>query len=80
MGKTAPSTPDFLVTLCPGHHVGAGHKRGVVWATTNRPLLREYLEDVARKAPAIYEADPPSATDGSQEEEPLPGAKRGVHL
>jgi len=78
MGKTADSEPAFLVTLCPGHHrLG---KAGRIWATANRPLLREYLEGMARKAPAIYEVDPLSATDGSQEEEPLPGAKRGVHL
>jgi len=80
MGKTAPSTPEFLVTLCPGHHVGAGHKRGVIWATRNRVLLREYLANVARKAPTVYEVDPPSASEVPPEMEPSPVRKSGVTL
>jgi len=80
MGKTADSTPEFLVTLCPGHHRGTGHKAGWAWATANRTLLREYLGNVARKAPTIYEVDPPSATEVPPEMEPSSVRKRGAHL
>jgi hypothetical protein len=37
MGKRAPSDPGHLVTICMGHHVWTD------WATSHRPLLREYL-------------------------------------
>lgn len=39
MGRRAPSDPSHLVTLCEGHHLGG-------WATSHRPLLREYLRGV----------------------------------
>lgn len=42
MGKRAPSDRAHLVTLC--YH---GHLLG--WATSHRPLLREYLERVERE-------------------------------
>jgi hypothetical protein len=68
MGKTAESEPAFLVTLCPGHHrLG---KAGRIWATAHRPLLREYLDNLARKAPAIYEVDPLAAAEVPGEMEP----------
>lgn len=37
MGKRAASDLDHLVSLCAFAHVSTG------WATSNRPLLREYL-------------------------------------
>ena len=37
MGKRAPSDAAHLVTLCWGAHVATG------WATSHRPILREYL-------------------------------------
>lgn len=40
MGKRAPSDMAHLVTLCERHHLGR-------WATSHRPLLREYLRAVA---------------------------------
>jgi hypothetical protein len=43
MGKAAKSIPAKLVTLCPGHHRGVGEKGGWIWATANRPPLRDYL-------------------------------------
>jgi len=43
MGRTAPADPKHLVTLCPGHHLGAGERAGYVWATCHRPELRDYL-------------------------------------
>lgn len=53
MGKTAPTDPAHLVSLCPGHHRGVGEHGfgGSIWATANRPLLREYLR---AKEPAFY--------------------------
>jgi hypothetical protein len=36
MGKRAPSDPAHLVTLCWHHHLNG-------WATSHRPMLREYL-------------------------------------
>jgi hypothetical protein len=41
MGKRAPSDSKHLVTLCWGHHEGPR-----AWATSHRPLLREYLSQV----------------------------------
>ena len=41
MGKTAESDPDHLVTLCHWHHQGRAAGRN--WATSHRPMLREYL-------------------------------------
>lgn len=40
MGKRAPSDQQHLVTICLDHHVGNG------WATSNRPLLRQYLRSI----------------------------------
>jgi hypothetical protein len=40
MGKRAPSDPAHLVTLCWGAHL-LTH-----WATSHRPALRAYLEEV----------------------------------
>jgi len=40
MGKRAPSDPHHLVSLCWHHHLDG-------WATSHRPLLREYLAGVA---------------------------------
>ena len=44
MGKRAESTMGTLVTLCEAHHLGG--RRGYIWATANRPALREYLRRV----------------------------------
>jgi hypothetical protein len=41
MGKRAPSDMAHLVTVCEHHHLWSG------WATSHRPLLREYLKAVA---------------------------------
>lgn len=41
MGVRAPSDAAHLATVCRGHHIDTG------WATANRPLLREYLREVA---------------------------------
>lgn len=41
MGKRAPSDERHLVTLCRYHHIDSG------WATGHRPLLRQYLAEVA---------------------------------
>jgi len=41
MGKRAPSDMAHLVTVCERHHIWSG------WATSHRPLLREYLRAVA---------------------------------
>lgn len=43
-GRRAPSTRATLVSLCAGAHLNSG------WATSHRPLLREYLERVEREA------------------------------
>lgn len=40
MGKRAPSDPAHLVSLCWHHHLNG-------WATSHRPLLREYLAAVS---------------------------------
>jgi hypothetical protein len=40
MGKRAPSDMEHLVTVCEHHHLWSG------WATSHRPLLRRYLEEV----------------------------------
>jgi len=40
MGKRAPSDAAHLVLLCMNHHVWTH------WATSHRPLLREYLRMV----------------------------------
>lgn len=40
MGKRAPSDEQHLVTLCRWHHIDTP------WATSNRPLLREYLRSI----------------------------------
>jgi hypothetical protein len=40
MGKRAPSDLAHLVTLCEQHHLWTR------WATSNRPLLRQYLKEV----------------------------------
>ena len=40
MGKRAPSDERHLVVLCEFHHLYNG------WATSHRPLLREYLKEV----------------------------------
>jgi len=40
MGKRAPSDMRHLVALCPYHHIPSG------WATSHRPLLRDYLESL----------------------------------
>lgn len=45
MGKRAPSDAGHLVTLCWGHHTGT--EAGRNWATSHRPLLREYLVRVS---------------------------------
>lgn len=37
MGKRAPDDMAHLVTLCSWHHQASG------WATSHRPLLRDYL-------------------------------------
>ena len=74
MGKTAPSEPEFLVTLCPWHH--QGREAGRNWATSHRPLLREYL---ARKADEISRTPPPAPSE-VQPDSPAhgsPGGKRG---
>lgn len=34
------------VTLCAGHHRGAGPTAGIQWATSHRRELREYLQKV----------------------------------
>jgi hypothetical protein len=39
MGVRAPSRMDTLITVCPFHHLHG-------WATSHRPLLREYLDRV----------------------------------
>jgi hypothetical protein len=54
MGKAAKSIAAKLATLCPGHHRGVGEKAGYIWATSHRPLLREYL---ASKHPALAAGD-----------------------
>lgn len=51
MGKKAPDDERHLVTLCESHHLWT--QAGRNWATANRPLLREYLEE-------MYESDPVS--------------------
>ena len=38
MGKRAPSDARHLASVCERHHIWSG------WATSHRPLLREYLE------------------------------------
>jgi hypothetical protein len=43
-GKRAPSDPEHLVVLCYGHHQES--RKGSIWATAHRPLLREYLEAI----------------------------------
>jgi len=58
MGKAAESIPEFLVTLCPWHH--QGREAGRNWATSHRPLLREYL---ARKADEISRTPPPAPSE-----------------
>lgn len=45
MGKRAPSDERHLVALCPRHHIYSG------WATSHRPLLREYL--LGRYGPVV---------------------------
>jgi hypothetical protein len=40
MGKRAPSDLAHMVAVCRFHHVDSG------WATSHRPLLREYLAKV----------------------------------
>ena len=40
-GKRAPSDERHLVSLCEGHHLVS--RAGHIWATANRPMLREYL-------------------------------------
>ncbi len=42
MGKRAPSDMAHLVALCERHHLWSG------WATSHRPELRRYLEQVNR--------------------------------
>lgn len=44
MGKRAPSDERHLVALCSLHHQGMNDKGGRIWATANRPVLREYLQ------------------------------------
>jgi hypothetical protein len=39
MGKRAPSNVMHLVVICEQHHLQG-------WATSHRPLLREYLKEV----------------------------------
>ncbi len=39
--RRAPSDPGHLVSLCTAHHLENG------WATSHKPLLREYLRGVA---------------------------------
>lgn len=39
LGKRAPSDLAHLVSLCENHHLWTP------WATSNRPALREYLEE-----------------------------------
>lgn len=34
------------VMLCPGHHQGAGPSAGYQWATSHRPELRAYLDQL----------------------------------
>jgi hypothetical protein len=34
------------VSLCAGHHRGAGPQGGKIWATSHRPILRNYLDDL----------------------------------
>jgi hypothetical protein len=41
MGKRAPSDMAHLVALCERHHLWTG------WATSHRPVLRQYLRGVA---------------------------------
>lgn len=41
MGKKAPDDEKHLVTLCEGHHLEL--RAGRNWATSHRPLLRDYL-------------------------------------
>jgi hypothetical protein len=41
MGVRAPSDAAHLVTLCEWHHLESG------WATSHRPELRAYLEEVS---------------------------------
>lgn len=38
--------PFRMVALCPFHHRGIGGRKGEVWATAHREVLREYLETV----------------------------------
>jgi hypothetical protein len=45
-GKRAPSDEYHLVSLCALHHLGHNDKGGRIWATANRPLLRDYLEAI----------------------------------
>lgn len=40
MGKRAPSDLEHLVSLCYRHHLDG-------WATSHRPELRKYLQEVA---------------------------------
>lgn len=44
-GKRAASDEFHLVSLCYGHHIEA-RNGGSVWATSHRPHLRQYLEDI----------------------------------
>ena len=49
MGRRAPSDERHLVTLCEYHHLWSS------WATSHRPELRVYLQDVNGEA---VQADP----------------------
>ena len=42
-GKRGPSTPRWMVAMCPGHH----RLGNPPWATSNRDLIREYLDRVS---------------------------------
>ena len=75
MGKTAESDPDHLVTLCHWHHQGLDAGRN--WATSHRPLLREYLARL--KATQISLTPPLGLIQDSPADEPSV-RKREAHL
>lgn len=44
MGRKAPDDEQHLVTICVRHHLDL--VAGANWATSHRPLLREYLRGI----------------------------------
>jgi hypothetical protein len=44
MGKKAPNTPEYLVTLCPWHHTGTA--AGSNWEAVHRDQIRKFLRNL----------------------------------